>query len=72
VFINNKLAIDLGGIHAQESQTVKLDAQASTLGITKGNVYPLAVFNAERHVVQSNFRIDTTMTFDDCGIIPIL
>jgi fibro-slime domain-containing protein len=71
VFINNKLAIDLGGIHQQETATVDLDAQAEKLGISKGNVYPLAVFNAERHVVQSNFRIDTTMTFDDCGIIPI-
>jgi fibro-slime domain-containing protein len=72
VYINDKLAIDLGGIHAQQNQTVNLDAQATQLGITKGNTYPLAVFNAERHVVQSNFRIDTTMTFADCGIIPIL
>ena len=67
VFINDKLAIDLGGIHLQETQTVDLDAQASNLGISKGNVYPLAVFNAERHVVQSNFRIDTTLVFNDCG-----
>jgi hypothetical protein len=29
----------------------------------------LAVFNAERHVVESNFRIDTTMVFADCGQI---
>ena len=69
VFINNKLAIDLGGIHAQESQSVNLDSQASNLGITKGNSYPLAVFNAERHVVQSNLRIDTTLTFTNCGFV---
>jgi len=67
VFINDKLAIDLGGIHVQETQTINLDAQASKLGITKGKVYPIAVFNAERHVTQSNFRIDTTMVFTDCG-----
>ena len=71
VFINDNLAIDLGGIHVQQTKTVNLDAQAPQLGITKGNSYSLAVFNAERHVVQSNFRIDTTMTFDNCGIIPI-
>jgi fibro-slime domain-containing protein len=71
VFINDKLAIDLGGIHAQQNQTVTLDTQAEKLGISKGNSYSLAVFNAERHVTQSNFRIDTTMTFDNCGIIPI-
>lgn len=67
VFINNKLVIDLGGIHVQENQTVNLDQQAATLGLTKGKVYPIAVFNAERHMTQSNFRIDTTMVFTDCG-----
>jgi fibro-slime domain-containing protein len=69
VFINDKLAIDLGGIHAQETESVDLDSQAANLGITPGNTYPLAVFNAERHVVQSNFRIDTTLTFTDCGYV---
>jgi fibro-slime domain-containing protein len=67
VFINDHLAIDLGGIHNQETQSVNLDQQAATLGITTGNVYPLAVFNAERHTVQSNFRVDTTLAFTDCG-----
>jgi fibro-slime domain-containing protein len=69
VYINNQLVIDLGGIHVQETETVNLDAQASQLGITVGNIYPLAVFDAERHTVQSNFRIDTTLAFADCGQI---
>ena len=69
VYINKKLAIDLGGIHNQLQATVDLDAQASTLGISKGNSYDLAVFNAERHTTQSNFRIDTTLVFTDCGKI---
>ena len=69
VFINKKLAIDLGGIHEQLEATVDLDAQAATLGISKGNSYDLAVFNAERHTTQSNFRIDTTLVFTDCGKI---
>jgi fibro-slime domain-containing protein len=71
VYINKKLAIDLGGIHVQLQATVDLDAQASTLGISPGNSYDLAVFNAERHTTQSNFRIDTTLVFTDCGQIPI-
>jgi fibro-slime domain-containing protein len=71
VYINKKLAIDLGGIHQQLQATVDLDAQASTLGISTGNSYDLAVFNAERHTTQSNFRIDTTLVFTDCGQIPI-
>jgi fibro-slime domain-containing protein len=71
VFINKHLAIDLGGIHDQQTKQVVLDTQAEALGITKGNTYELAVFNAERHTTRSNFRIDTTMTFEDCGIIPV-
>jgi fibro-slime domain-containing protein len=69
VFINKHLAIDLGGIHEQETKTVDLDAQAEALEISTGNTYDIAVFNAERHTTQSNFRIDTTMVFKDCGSI---
>jgi fibro-slime domain-containing protein len=69
VFINGQLAIDLGGIHNQETQTVNLDQQATALGIAVGQVYSLAVFGAERHTTESNFRIDTTMVFTDCGQI---
>jgi fibro-slime domain-containing protein len=54
VFINNKLAIDLGGVHAAQSMTVDLDQSAGTLGITKGQSYPLALFNAERHITASH------------------
>jgi len=60
-FINHKLAIDLGGVHGAETQTVDLDAVAGQLGITKGNVYALDLFFAERHTVDSHFRIDTTI-----------
>lgn len=60
-FINGKLAIDLGGVHGAESQTVDLDAMAAELGITVGKTYPLDFFFAERHTSESNFRIDTTI-----------
>jgi len=60
-FINGRLAIDLGGVHGPESQSIDLDAQASQLGITVGEVYSLDFFFAERHTTQSNFRIDTTI-----------
>jgi fibro-slime domain-containing protein len=69
VYINGHLVIDLGGIHKQESQAVNLDEQAANLGISTGSVYDLDVFNAERHTIYSNFRIDTTMVFEDCGTI---
>jgi fibro-slime domain-containing protein len=38
-----------------------------SLGLTKGNDYDLAVFHAERHTTESNFQIQTTLAFTDCG-----
>jgi fibro-slime domain-containing protein len=60
-FINEKLAIDLGGVHGAETASVDLDMMASTLGITVGNKYRLDVFGAERHTTESHFRVDTTI-----------
>jgi fibro-slime domain-containing protein len=60
-FINGRLAINLGGVHGAQSQTVDLDAMAGQLGISVGNTYSLDFFFAERHTSESNFRIDTTI-----------
>lgn len=57
VFINNKLVIDLGGVHGASSQSVNLDS----LGLTNGNDYAFDLFFAERHTVASSFRIDTSI-----------
>jgi fibro-slime domain-containing protein len=61
VFINGKKVIDLGGIHVQETETVNLDLLAPQLGLVAGQTYDLDLFFAERNVVQSNFRIDTSI-----------
>ncbi len=61
VFINGKLAIDLGGVHGAMSATADLDTMAGSLGITPGSSYSLAIFFAERHTTESNFRIDTSI-----------
>lgn len=68
-FINGKLVVDLGGIHLPEEATVNLDAEAGRLGLTPGRSYDLDFFFAERHLAMSNFRIDTTLFFLDCGIV---
>ncbi len=69
VYINNKLAVDLGGLHPMQQRNVDLDAQAAALGITKGTIYPLDLFHAERHTTSSTFRIDTNLSFTDCGTV---
>jgi fibro-slime domain-containing protein len=69
VFINRRLAIDLGGLHVAIRRQVNLDADASRLGITVGQTYTLDLFHAERHTVDSNFRIDTNLEFVNCGTI---
>ena len=67
VFINGRLAIDLGGVHGVQSQAVVLDERAEQLRIEVGEVYPLALFFAERHTSSSTFRIDTTIAdFEVC------
>jgi fibro-slime domain-containing protein len=69
VFINSRLAIDLGGVHNAETASVNIDQQASKLGLSKGQVYPFDMFQNERHTSQSNFRADTDLEFVDCGTI---
>jgi fibro-slime domain-containing protein len=58
VFVDDKLVIDIGGIHSKVSQTIELDR----LGwLEDGKKYSLKFFFAERHTTQSNFRIETTL-----------
>jgi fibro-slime domain-containing protein len=67
VFINHTLALDVGGLHPAQTGTVDLDAQAAALKISKGNVYPIELFHAERRTDASHFRVDTNFVFVDCG-----
>jgi fibro-slime domain-containing protein len=61
VFINDTLAVDLGGVHGAQTGSVNLDAAAAALGIAVGGTYDFDLFFAERHTTQSNFRIDTSI-----------
>jgi len=62
VFINRKLAVDLGGLHTATAGSVTLDAATATkLGnMTPNNVYEVAVFHAERHTTASTFKLTLT------------
>ena len=58
VFVNGKLALDLGGMHPPASGSVVLDAtSASTYGLSDGKVYAISIFHAERHTEGSSFRL---------------
>lgn len=58
VFINRRLAIDIGGVHEAQSDSVTLDAAAATaLALTLGGTYEVAVFQAERHTSKSSYRL---------------
>ena len=65
VFIDGKLVVDIGGVHGPTEGTVAIDS----LKLTSGSVYQLDLFQAERNPTGSNFRIDTTLDFADCGEI---
>jgi len=64
VFINDGLAIDLGGVHGALTDSVALD----TLGLTPGNDYDFDLFFAERHTNESQFRIDTSIVLQPTPI----
>jgi fibro-slime domain-containing protein len=67
VFVNRRLAINLGGLHASLGELVDLDARSQELGIAKGGAYPLHVFFAERHTSASTFHVETTVAeWDAC------
>ncbi|EAL73453.1 PA14 domain-containing protein [Dictyostelium discoideum AX4] len=69
VFINNKLVIDLGGVHGPLAASV----DATTLGLTIGNSYNFDLFFCERQTVGSTIKIETNLLFvcpfeDYCGV----
>ena len=60
VFVNKKLAVDIGGIHPRAQRSVTLDAATNTtlgVGMVVGKVYEIAVFQAERCKDQSTYGL---------------
>ena len=58
VFINGKLAVDLGGLHSPTNGSVTLSGTTATnLGLSVGNMYGIVLFQAERHTSGSNYKL---------------
>jgi fibro-slime domain-containing protein len=70
VYVNNQRVINLGGIHMAEPGTVNFDQQAASLGLTIGQTYSMDIFHAERHVVESHFRMATKFECLTSVVIP--
>jgi fibro-slime domain-containing protein len=69
VYIDGKIAVNLGGIHGPEEGSVDLDTFAEANGLEVGKVYDFDLFQAERKPTGSNFRIETTLDFSGCSVI---
>lgn len=80
VFLNGKLAVDLGGVHGPASGSFSIDGAAGTVvsnvsdgqpngltamsnaasedfGLVEGNVYEISVFQAERRLSGSSYKL---------------
>jgi len=61
VFIDGKLAVDIGGIHGRIEKSINLD----NLHLEHGKTYTFDMFWAERHRTESNFKITTSIELED-------
>ena len=63
VFIDNRLAVDIGGQHGQEAGAVLLDTIGQNNGkrLVPGETYDFHIFYVERHTSESNFRMRTSI-----------
>ena len=61
IFINNRLAIDLGGVHGEKAYALDLAKFCpDDVGCLQNNTeYPLDVFHCERQTQDSNFKMTT-------------
>lgn len=57
VFINGRLAVDLGGVHFPEAGSVAVrPGTAAQYGLENGGTYEIALFHAQRRAPSSSFR----------------
>lgn len=67
LFIDGKLALDIGGLHPPVEETLDLDAKRDELGLVEGKVYTMRIFHAERRASGSNFKVKANI---GCFFVP--
>jgi fibro-slime domain-containing protein len=56
VYVNGHMALDIGGMHTRLEKSFTIDAvNAGAWGLSDGNVYEIAIFQAERNTCDSNY-----------------
>ena len=76
VFINNRLVVDIGGVHERVEGAVDLDTIGQndpTLALKEGREYPFHIFYAERNASESNFKMRTSINLQKLNTyIPLI
>lgn len=67
VFINGRLVIDLGGVHSAVQQSISIDRLD---WLVDGERAKLKLFFAERHLTESNMRIETNLRLKTISVPP--
>jgi fibro-slime domain-containing protein len=67
IYVDGKLAMDLGGVHAGIGQTIT-GADLIALGLSENTLYDFDVFFAERHTSESNFNITTSFRMQEVTV----
>lgn len=61
LFINDKLVLDLGGLHPPYEGKLMLSEVGKAQGLEPGSLNRMSIFHAERHSTGSTFIIETTI-----------
>lgn len=70
LFINNKLALDIGGAHPGRRKNLVINDVAEQLGLEDGQIYSFDFFYLERHYDASNIEIQTNMVLEQADANP--
>ncbi|MDO4334140.1 MAG: fibro-slime domain-containing protein [Eubacteriales bacterium] len=69
LFINNRLAIDIGGAHLAAHNRIELNSLAEELELEEGGIYDFDFFYLERHTDYANLRVITNIKILEPGAL---